>query len=636
MKDITSQSVDRAFSRSLRPDPILTVSEWADTHRRLSGKAASEPGPWRTARTPYLQEIMDCLSPGSPIKRVVFMKGAQVGGTECGNNWVGFVIHHSPGPMLAVLPTVEMAKRNSKQRIEPLIEESEVLRSRVRPARSRDSGNTILQKEFQGGVLVLTGANSAAGLRSMPVRFLFLDEVDAYPGDVSGEGDPVSLAEARTRTFARRKILIVSTPTIRGISRIEREYDLSDQRKYMVPCPECGTHQWLKFEQLKWPKGKPEEAEYECEHCEHKIDERHKTWMLQNGYWEAQAKSDGKTAGFHLSSLYSPYGWRSWPQIARSWVDAQGSDAAIKSFKNTELGETYVEVGEAPDWQRLYERREDYKIGLIPKAGLFITAGVDIQKDRIEVSIWAWGRGKESWLIDHRILEGDTGREAVWTKLTELLGETWPHENGFDLSLRRMAVDGGYATQEVYAWARKQMQSLVMVVKGVHRGAALVGLPSAVEVKADGRKLKRGLRIRPVVGGIAKLELFNNLRKVPPTKESGDPYPAGYVHLPKVDEEYLKQLCSEQLVTSKNRRGYAVREWQKTRERNEALDCYVYARAAAAVEGLDRFSERHWREMERSLGLDESISPKPTEDNEPQNQARKLKGRRVRSKGVKL
>lgn len=457
--------------RALRPDQVLTVSEWADTHRRLSGKAASEPGPWRTDRTPYLREIMDCLSSSSPVQRIVFMKGAQIGGTECGNNWIGYVIHHSPGPMLAILPTVEMAKRNSKQRLDPLIEDSDVIRNRVRPARSRDSGNTILQKEFQGGVLVLTGANSAAGLRSMPVRFLFLDEVDAYPGDVEGEGDPVALAEARTRTFARRKILMVSTPTIRGISRIEREYELSDQRKYMVPCPECGTHQWLKFEQLKWPKGEPEEALYECEHCELKIEERHKTWMLQNGYWEAQAECDGRTAGFHLSSLYSPYGWRSWAQIARAWVDAQGSDAAIKSFKNTELGETYVETGEAPDWQRLYERR--------------------------------------------------------------------------------------------------------------------------------------------------------------------DPYPAGYVHLPQVDEEYLKQLCSEQLITSKNRRGYAVREWQKTRERNEALDCYVYARAAAAVEGLDRFGDRHWREMERSLGLDEPV-PRPSEDNQPNPPARKPVRRRARSKGVKL
>ncbi len=274
----------RELARGLRPDPDLSVSEWADAHRRLSGKAASEPGPWRTARTPYLREIMDCLSPGSAVERIVFMKGSQIGGTECGNNWIGFVIHHAPGPMLAVLPTVEMAKRNSKQRVDPLIEESPKLRERVQPTRSRDSGNTILSKEFRGGILVMTGANSAVGLRSMPVRYLFLDEIDAYPGDADGEGDPVALAEARTRTFSRRKIFMVSTPTIRGHSRIEREYEASDQRRYMVPCPECGTHQWLKFEQLKWPDKQPEGVYYECEHCAHKIDERHKTWMLENGY----------------------------------------------------------------------------------------------------------------------------------------------------------------------------------------------------------------------------------------------------------------------------------------------------------------------------------------------------------------
>ena len=238
----------KAFDRGLRPDPLLTVSEWADRHRRLSGKGASEPGPWRTSRAPYLKEIMDCLSPASKVERVVVMKGAQIGLSECGNNWIGYVIHHAPGPMLAVLPTVEMAKRNSKQRIDPLIEESPILRELVRPARSRDSGNTMLAKEFPGGMLVMTGANSAVGLRSMPVRYLFLDEVDGYPGDLDGEGDPVTLAEARTRTFSRRKILIVSTPTIKGASRIEREYEASDQRRYFVPCPVCREHQWLKFE----------------------------------------------------------------------------------------------------------------------------------------------------------------------------------------------------------------------------------------------------------------------------------------------------------------------------------------------------------------------------------------------------
>ena len=198
---------------------------------------------------------MDCLSPASKIERVVVMKGAQIGLSECGNNWIGYVIHHAPSPMLAVLPTVEMAKRNSKQRIDPLIEESEVLSKLVRPARSRDSGNTVLTKSFPGGLLAMTGANSAVGLRSMPVRYLFLDEVDGYPGDIDGEGDPAALAEARTRTFARRKVFIVSTPTIKGVSRIEREYEASDQRRYFVPCPHCRHMQWLQFERLRWDKG---------------------------------------------------------------------------------------------------------------------------------------------------------------------------------------------------------------------------------------------------------------------------------------------------------------------------------------------------------------------------------------------
>ena len=210
------------------------------------------------------------------------MKAAQVGATEAGNNWIGFVIHQAPGPMLAVQPTVELAKRNSRQRIDPLIEESPELRERVKPARSRDAGNTMLSKEFAGGILIMTGANSAVGLRSTPARYIFLDEVDAYPASADEEGDPVTLAEARSLTFAhRRKVFLVSTPTIRGLSRIEREFEASDQRRYFVPCPHCDAMQWLKFERLRWEKGEPETAEYHCEGCDTPIAEHHKTAMLE-------------------------------------------------------------------------------------------------------------------------------------------------------------------------------------------------------------------------------------------------------------------------------------------------------------------------------------------------------------------
>jgi phage terminase large subunit GpA-like protein len=568
---------------------------------------------------------MDCLSPTSPVERVVFMKAAQLGATEMGSNWIGYVIHHAPGPMMAVWPTVEMAKRNSKQRIDPLIDESSILRELIAPARSRDSGNTILAKEFRGGVLVMTGANSAVGLRSMPVRYLFLDEVDGYPIDVDGEGSAVALAEARTRTFSRRKIFIVSTPTIAGVSTIEREYEASDQRRYFVPCPHCGHRQWLRFEQLRWERGEdgnfPDTAAYVCESCEVPIPEHHKTWMLEHGEWRAMADGASRTAGFHLSSLYSPIGWRSWKDVAAAWESAiskeAGSAAAIKTFKNTELGEIWVEEGEAPDWQRLLERREDYRIGTIPVGGLLLTAGADVQKDRIEVSVWAFGRGKESWLVEHRVLMGDTARDEVWKSLASVLRETWTHETGCQLGLGRLALDTGFATQEAYAFVRGVRDPRLMAVKGVARGAALVGTPTAVDATSGGKKLRRGIKVFSVAGGIAKLEFYNNLRKSPEVAEDGVTirYPAGFVHLPKVDAEFLQQLCAEQLITRRDRNGFAIREWQKMRERNEALDCYVYARAAAAASGLDRFEDRHWRELERQLGLSppEAANEQPTE-----------------------
>lgn len=322
-----------SWREGLRPDPFMTVSGWADQHRMLAARASAEPDRYRTSRTPYMREIMDALSPGSPVQRVVFMKAAQVGATEAGNNWIGFIIHQAPGPMLAVQPTVELAKRNSRHRIDPLIEESPALRDRVKPARSRDAGNTMLSKEFNGGILIMTGANSAVGLRSTPARYIFLDEVDAYPASADDEGDPVTLAEARSLTFShRRKVFLASTPTIRGLSRIEREYEASDQRRYHIPCPECGVMQWLKFERLRWDKGKPETVCYHCEACDVTIGEHSKTAMLQEGEWRASAiATDPATAGFHLSALYSPAGWLSWQAIARAFEAAQGSDESLKA-----------------------------------------------------------------------------------------------------------------------------------------------------------------------------------------------------------------------------------------------------------------------------------------------------------------
>jgi phage terminase large subunit GpA-like protein len=608
-----------AATAGARPDPLLTISQWADKYRTLSQRASAEPGPWRTDRTPYLREIMDCLSPASPIERTVFMKGAQIGGTECGNNWIGYVIHQAQGPMMAVQPTVEMAKRNSKQRIDPLIEESEVLRTLVRDPRSRDSSNTVLSKEFPGGVLVMTGANSAVGLRSMAARYLFLDEVDGYPGDVDGEGDPINLALARTRTFSRRKVFLVSTPKITGMSRIEAAFEESDKRLFFVPCPVCREFQVLKFPQLRWPKGEPEKAVYVCEHCGQEIANHQKQWMLPRGAWRATAKGDGKTAGFHLSSLYSPVGWFSWGEAAKQFEQAQKNPSLLQVFVNTVLGETWTLLGEAPDWKKLYDRREQYRIGIVPRGGIFITAGADVQRDRIEVEVIAWGRGKESWSIDYRVFEGDTSRPQVWEKLTGLLNETFTATTGIDLPIIQLAVDSGYATTEVYEWARRQ-GNRVLVVKGDSRAPAILGAASPIEVGPLGVKIKRGVKVWPVNSGMAKEELYRWLRLERPTDEDlekGIPHPPGYCHFPRYSEEYFKQITAEQLV-AKLVKGYRKLEWQKMRERNEALDCRVYARAAAARVGLDRFQEKHWRVVADRMGIPvQSQRPAPQQPPSP-------------------
>jgi phage terminase large subunit GpA-like protein len=589
-----------AAAEGALPDPLLTVSEWADQYRTLSQRASAEPGPWRTDRTPYLRQIMDCLSPSSPVETVVLIKGAQLGGTECGNNWIGFIVHQAPGPMLAVQPTVDMAKRNSKQRIDPLIEESAVLRELVSDPRSRDSGNTMLAKEFPGGILVMTGANSAVGLRSMAARYLFLDEVDAYPGDVDGEGDPVNLALARTRTFARRKVFMISTPKITGRSRIEACFEDSDQRYYWVPCPHCQGYQTLKFAQVRWPAGRPEEAVYICEHCGCTIENHQKHWMLARGQWRPAAPGPGKAAGFHLSSLYSPVGWFSWADAAQMFADAQKNPALLQVFVNTVLGETWALQGEAPEWQRLYDRREDYKIGVVPKGGLFLTAGVDIQKDRIELEVVAWGRGKESWSVDYQVLEGQTAEAPVWQKLTAALNYFYPTESGATLPIVKFAIDSGYATPEVYAWTRKYGGARAVVIKGDSRAAAPVSQPSPVDVGPRGKHVKFGVKVWPVNSSMLKEELYRWLHLDRPTEESGNPYPPGYCHFPKYSEEYFKQLTAEQLVT-KIVKGYRRTEWQKTRDRNEALDARNYARAAAAVYGMDRFVEVSWRTLEERL-----------------------------------
>jgi phage terminase large subunit GpA-like protein len=607
-----SGSLVEAFGEFLAPPDELPVSRWADAYRVLNSRAAAEPGPYRTSRTPYLRDLMDDLSPFSPVQRVVFQKAAQVGASESGNCWLGAIVDQAPGPVMIVQPTVELAKRYSNQRLAPLFDESDRLRSKIRPARTRDSGNTMLLKEFLGGVLIITGANSAAGLRSMPVRYLFVDEVDAYPGDIEDEGDPVALARARLRTFSfRAKELIASTPKLKGMSRISREYEASDRRKYFVPCPLCRAMQVLEFSKLRWQPGKPETVLYQCSSCAESFAEHHKEQMLAAGEWRATATAlDPATHGYHISGLYSPSGWLSWMDIVRDWELAADDVDARKTFVNTVLGEAWEEEADAvPDWQRLYERREAWPYGTVPERGLFLTAGADVQIDRIEVDIWAWGRNLESWLIEHLILNGDPGRPEVWASLTELLSRTWEHATGARLALQRLAIDTGFATQSVYQWARNQDRATVLPVRGIGAYDRLVPVsgPTKIEIMENGKRYRRGLNLWTISVSFFKKEFYKHLSLAKPTTEqltAGFTFPAGFVHLPDiVSDEWIKQLVAEQQVIVRARRGFATRtEWRQLRPRNEALDCRNYARAAVWLAGADRWSDARWHGPSSSSG----------------------------------
>ena len=562
---------DDAWRRGIRPEPPITVSEWADRHRVLPTTSA-EPGRWRTARTPYLRAVMDALSTASPYERVVLMKGAQTGGTEAGLNWLGYIIQNAPGIVMMVQPSLDMVRRNTTVRIDPLIEATPSLRELVAPPRSRDAGNSLFRKSFPGGQLVMTGANSPVGLRSTPVRYLFLDEVDGYPGDADGEGDPVDLAIQRTATFrGRRKIYMVSTPTLKGYSRIEAAFAESDQRFFHVPCLACGDMAPITWARIRWPEGRRADAYLVCEACGGVHHEHDKGRLLAAGEWRATEPGDGRTAGFHLSALYSP--WETWAEIAVEHGRVKKDPPRLQVWVNTKLGESWEDqAGDTVPAEPLMARREDWG-ALLPDGIAVLTAGVDVQGDRLELHVVGWGRDEESWSVDYRVIWGDPSGPRVWADLDTALAATYPHAHAIaDLAIRAVAVDtGGQHTKAAYEYCRTRLHRRVWGIKG--RGGPGIPLWPRRPSRTKGK-------VPLFVIGVdaAKDALFARLRL-------GEPGP-GYLHFPaERDAEFFRQLTAERVVT-RFERGRPIRLWQPRREgdRNEALDTTVYA--TAALHGL--------------------------------------------------
>lgn len=629
------QLVRSSWCDGLAPDPVTQVSEWADANRMLSRKVAAEPGPWRTSRTPYLREPMDCLSVTSPIQDVVFVAGTQVGKSETGMNWLGCSIDQSPSPFLVVMPTLNLAKRWSRQRFSELVDNTPIIKKKAGEKRSRDSTNTILEKEFEGGsMVVVTGANSAVGLRSMPAKYIHFDEVDGYPHDVDGEGDPTLLAKNRQDSFqSRAKRLYTSTPTEKDASAIEELYEASDRRLYYVACPHCGHEQplvWTDDDGVKrmyWRDDDPETAGYICAgpECGAIIDERHKREMLESGRWIARSPGPGKAAGFLINSLYSP--WVSWASLVKERIEADraaanGDYSKLKTFTNTREARSWETPGSRVKSNTLRERAdsETYRLGTVPVGGLVLTGAVDVQPDRLELLILAWGVGEEVWIVDYRVFYGDTSEDDVWTEMRQVVRTPIRNAWGHDLFVRLCAVDTGYNAQRCYAWLREHEREGFVGVKGFgEEKRPLLGKRSTVDFDWMGAKVPNGAHVYPLGTFVAKEQLMGWLRLTGTGSHR--------VHYsPDLSDDFFAQLTAEVLVTkwvgSKARKEW----WKPKKARNEVLDMFVYNMAVAAMLGLPRWRPIQWEALVKNLQSDDlfgapAVPSEPEEANEVPQQS---------------
>lgn len=590
---------EAAYKAGWRPEPRLTVSEWADGHRVLGNKAGLAAVRWRTSTTPYLREIMDALGPRSPAKRVVFMKGSQLGGTEAGGNWLGYIMHHSPGAILIVRPTVDEARRFSRQRLEPMISTTPVLRELVKEPRARDGGNSVLIKEFPGGLLFLTGSNSATGVKSMPIRWLFCDEVDEYPGDVDGQGDPIALAEKRTTgpTYSRRKVFLVSTPTIKGLSRIEREFLASDQRRYYIPCPHCDHRDWIRWENIRWQENDPKTAALRCTACGELIEERFKPQMLAQGEWRPTAPENGETIGFHLSSLYSPLGWLPWSAAVSEFLAAKDDPMRLKGFVNSVLGETWEERGDTIDADSLAARAEVYPAEVPDGVGILVAA-VDVQGDRLEIQVVGFGAGEEAWLIAFHQMAGDPERDEIWQRLDSFLSGKFQHQSGQEVGISAVAVDCNYLSDHVHKFCAFRSHWRFFPV----RGGNVQGQP--VIYRRPTNKNPYGVKVFTICTDTAKETFYSRLQIPAPTVETQSV--PGYIHFTEQDPEYFAQVTAEKALWKWMPGRGRIKKWEKLRDRNEALDLWVYSFAALYI--LWPPSPRLWEELaERAEALKERV-----------------------------
>lgn len=586
--------LEKSAYLAFKPPKKLTLSEWADEYAYLSAESSAEGGRWHTL--PYQKAMMDAIT-DPKIEQVTVMKSARVGYSKILNHIIAYHIHQDPCGIMVVQPTIEDAAGYSKEEIAPMIRDTKVLTSLVSDAKTRDSNNTILQKQFPGGVLSLVGANSARGFRRVSRRIVLFDETDGYPASAGTEGDQIKLGIARTQYFWNRKIVAGSTPTIKDFSRIERLFEQSDQRRYYVPCPHCGHMQYLRWPNMRWQDDDPLTASYACEECGALIPHSKKRWMVERGEWRATQPGNGRHAGFHIWAAYSYSPNAEWSNLVEEFLLSKNDPEQLKTWINTTLGECWEdEYASKVGADGLMERAavEKYEKGVPPKEVLMLSLGCDVQDDRLSMSLWGIGRNEEMYLVDRKIIYGSPSRADLWKQMDEVLMDKYKNEDGVELKIDSAAIDtGGHFTQEVYQYVRERSHLGLIGIKGMgQKGKPPIGKPTKVDINFSGKALRKGVQLFPVGVDTIKTTLHNRLKDA----ELGD----GYIHFyPTITTDYFQELTAERQVL-RYKHGYQERVWvKKSNARNEALDEMVYAYAAFC-----RFKQRYdrrtiWDQLEK-------------------------------------
>lgn len=590
--------VDRTFAKAFsnyRPPADLTVSQWAEAHRVLSRENSAEAGPWRNSRTPYLVDIMDSFT-DPKVRKISVVASSQVGKSELELNIIGYIIDQDPSSILYIQPTVDDAKKFSRLRIAPMIRDSATLRAKVADVKSRDSGNTMLQKSFPGGMLTIVGSNSASGLASTPAKIVLGDERDRWALSAGTEGDPWALAEARTTTFYNAKMVDVSTPTDKETSPIAKSFNEGTRERWCHQCPHCGEYSNIVFDDIKFEfetVGSGRKKDYIikaiswcCPQCgclstEEEMRRQPAKWIAENP--DAYARGH---RSFWLNAFSSP--WQAWEKVVYAFLIARKDPQRLKVVYNTMLGELWEDRGDLEDEDTMLARREDYgtrEEGTpveLPEGVLVLTCGVDTQDDRLEYEVLGHGHYGETWGIKKGIIMGDPGYDEPWERLDEVISHTYKFANGRGLTISMTFVDsGGHKTQSVYKQCRARLHRRVFAIKGVGGdGVPYTRPPSKVKIVVNGRAIGQTW-LYSIGVDAGKADIMGALKVQEPGPK--------FCHFPKgeargYDMAFFNGLLSEKLVM-KSERGRTRWAWVKLpgHERNEALDCRNYALAALRV-----------------------------------------------------